>query len=316
MLEAHFGVPMSGAILNALNTRLDAAAIAFILEHCEAKAFLVDRQLSHVARDALANLKSRPLVIDIEDVYAEGGERVGDLTYEELLQRGDADDPNSLAGRRVRGDHAELHVRDDRQAEGCAVSPSRNLPQHPEPDHPPWPQQRFHLSVDATDVPRQRLVLLLGDGRDRRHACLSAEGDGRRNFSTRSTEHDVTHMCGAPTVLGMLIEGATKAGRKLDRPVAIMTAGAAPPAPVLKATEELGFVVRHVYGMTEVHGVAALCDWHREWDELAAEPRSKMMARQGVTTVVTDDMIVADPFTLMPVPADAATIGEILLPRQ
>ncbi len=119
-------------------------------------------------------------------------------------------------------------------------------------------------------------------------------------------------MCGAPTVLGMLIEGATKTGRKLDRPVAIMTAGAAPPAPMLKATEELGFVVRHVYGMTEMHGVAALCDWHREWNSLAAEQRSKLMARQGVRTVVTDDMIVADPITLVPVPHDATTIGEIL----
>ena len=109
-------------------------------------------------------------------------------------------------------------------------------------------------------------------------------------------------MCGAPTVLGMLIEGATKAAGSSIVPVAIMTAGAAPPAPVLKATEELGFVVRHVYGMTEVHGVAALCDWHREWDELAAGAAFEADGAPGRADVVTDDMIVADPFTLMPVP--------------
>ena len=112
-------------------------------------------------------------------------------------------------------------------------------------------------------------------------------------------------MCGAPTVLGMLIEGAAKTGITLKRPVAIMTAGAAPPAPILKATEELGFVVRHVYGMTEMHGVVALCDWHREWNSLAPAERSKLMARQGVRNVVTDDMIVADPVTLEPLPATA-----------
>ena len=310
MLEAHFGVPMSGAVLNALNTRLDAAAIAFILEHCEAKAFLVDRQLSHVARDALANLKSRPLVIDIEDVYAEGGERVGDLTYEELLQRGDADDP-------IRWPDDEFEAITLNYTSGTTGKPKGALYHH-RGTYLNTLSQIIHHGLNSDSIYLWTLPMFHVNGWcfswamaaiGGTHVCL------RRvmvdEIFHAIEEHDVTHMCGAPTVLGMLIEGATKAGRKLDRPVAIMTAGAAPPAPVLKATEELGFVVRHVYGMTEVHGVAALCDWHREWDELAAEPRSKMMARQGVRTVVTDDMIVADPFTLVPVPADAATIGEI-----
>lgn len=311
MLEAHFGVPMAGAILNTLNTRLDAAAIAFILEHSETKVFIVDRQWSEVAAAALAKVKSRPLVIHIDDPYAESGELIGDVDYEDFLKRGDADDEvmwpvdefdaitlNYTSGTTGNPKGALYHHR------GCYLNTLSQIIHHKLTSDSIylWTLPMFHVNGWCFSW----AMAAIGGT----HVCL------RRVLPAEIFDsidrYDVTHMCGAPTVLGMLIEGAAKTGIKLTRPVAIMTAGAAPPAPILKATEDLGFVVRHVYGMTEVHGVAALCDWHHEWDSLSPELRSKQMARQGVRTVVTDDMIVGDPVTLEPLPRDGTTIGEIL----
>lgn len=311
MLEAHFGVPMAGAILNTLNTRLDAAAIAFILEHSETRIFIVDRQWSEVAAAALAKLKNRPLVIHIDDPYAESGELIGDVDYEDFLKRGDADDEivwpadefdaitlNYTSGTTGNPKGALYHHR------GCYLNTLSQIIHHQLSSDSIylWTLPMFHVNGWCFSW----AMAAIGGT----HVCLRrvlpAEiFDSIDRFS-------VTHMCGAPTVLGMLIEGAAKTGIRLTRPVAVMTAGAAPPAPILKATEELGFVVRHVYGMTEIHGVAALCDWHREWDSMSPELRSKQMARQGVRTVVTDDMIVGDPITLEPLPRDGITIGEIL----
>lgn len=311
MLEAHFGVPMAGAILNTLNTRLDAAAIAFILEHSETKVFIVDRQWSEVAAAALARLKSRPLVIHIDDPYAEGGELIGDVDYESFLKRGDPDAElvwpvdefdaitlNYTSGTTGNPKGALYHHR------GCYLNTLSQIIHHQLTSDSIylWTLPMFHVNGWCFSW----AMAAIGGT----HVCL------RRVLPAEIFDsidrYDVTHMCGAPTVLGLLIEGAAKTGIKLTRPVAIMTAGAAPPAPILKATEELGFVVRHVYGMTEVHGVAALCDWHREWDSMPPELRSKQMARQGVRTIVTDDMIVGDPVTLEPLPHDGTTIGEIL----
>jgi fatty-acyl-CoA synthase len=311
MLEAHFGVPMAGAILNTLNTRLDAAAIAFILEHSETKVLIVDRQWSDVASAALVKLKSRPLVVHIDDPYAEGGELIGDLDYETFIGTGDpngdvtwpADEFDAItlnytSGTTGNPKGALYHHR------GCYLNTLSQIVHHELNSNSVylWTLPMFHVNGWCFSW----AMAAVGGT----HVCL------RRVLPAEIFDsidrHAVTHMCGAPTVLGMLIEGATKTGIRLERRVAIMTAGAAPPAPILKATEELGFTVRHVYGMTEMHGVAALCDWHREWNSLSAEERSRRMARQGVRNVVTDDMIVGDPVTLDPVPHDGATIGEIL----
>jgi len=311
MLEAHFGVPMAGAVLNALNTRLDAATIAFILEHSEAKAFLVDRQWSGVAKEALLKVKSHPLVIDIDDIYAEGGELIGDCDYERFLVRGNIGDAvewpadefdaitlNYTSGTTGKPKGALYHHR------GCYLNTLSQIIHHQlnSDSRYLWTLPLFHINGWCFSW---GMAAIGGT-----HICL------RKTLPSEIFElidnHSVTHMCGAPTVLGMLIEYAAKSGTKLSHPVAIMTAGAAPPAPILKAAEELGFAVRHVYGATEVHGVTALCDWHREWDSLPPEERSKMMARQGVRTVVTDDMIVADSKTLQPLPHDGMAVGEIL----
>jgi fatty-acyl-CoA synthase len=312
MLEAHFGVPMAGAILNTLNTRLDAAAIAFILEHSESKVFIVDRQWSEVAKAALSKMKTRPLVVHIDDQYAEGGELIGDLDYEAFLERGNPADEvvwladefdaitlNYTSGTTGNPKGALYHHR------GCYLNTLSQIIHHQLNSDSVylWTLPMFHVNGWCFSW---GMAAIGGT-----HVCLRKVLPAEIFDSI--DKYGVTHMCGAPTVLGMLIEGAAKTGIKLERPVAIMTAGAAPPAPILKATEELGFVVRHVYGSTEVHGVAALCDWHREWNSLPPEQRSKQMARQGVRTVVTDDMIVGDPVTLEPLPRDGTTIGEILI---
>lgn len=311
MLEAHFGVPMAGAILNTLNTRLDAAAIAFILEHSETKVFIVDRQWSDVAKAALAKLKSQPLVIHVDDPYADSGELIGETDYEEFLKGGNSSDEivwpadefdaitlNYTSGTTGNPKGALYHHR------GCYLNTLSQIIHHQLTSDSVylWTLPMFHVNGWCFSW---GMAAIGGT-----HVCL--RGVLPAEIFASIEKNNVTHMCGAPTVLGMLIEGAAKTGTKLPHPVAIMTAGAAPPASILKATEDLGFVVRHVYGMTEMHGVAALCDWHREWNFLSPEERSRKMARQGVRNVVTDDMLVGDPQTLEELPHDGTTIGEIL----
>jgi 3-(methylthio)propionyl---CoA ligase len=278
MLEAHFAVPMAGAVLNALNTRLDAASIAFILEHSETKAFLVDRQWSGVAKAALSKMKSRPLLIDIDDPYAEGGELIGQCDYEEFLKRGNADDP-------IQWPEDEFDAVTLNYTSGTTGNPKGALYHH-RGCYLNTLSQIIHHQLNSDSVYLWTLPMFHVNGWC---FCWGMAAIGGTHVCLRKVlpaeifdsigKHGVTHMCGAPTVLGMLIEGAAKTGIKLARPVAIMTAGAAPPAAILKGTEELGFVVRHVYGMTEMHGVTALCDWQREWNSLSAEQRSKQMAR-------------------------------------
>lgn len=311
MLEAHFGVPLSGGILNTLNIRLDAAAIAFILEHSEAKVFLVDRQWSDVARKVVALLPKRPLVVDIEDAYAEGGEKIGECTYEEFLARGHAGD--------------ELHWPNDEfesislnYTSGTTGNPKGALYHH-RGAYLNALGQIIHHEMTSASVYLWTLPMFHCNGWcftwavtavGATHVCLRKVAADR--IFEAIDAHQVTHMCGAPTVLQMITEEATRTGKKLSKPVAVMTAGSAPPAAILKSTEDIGFRLRHVYGATEVHGVVSICEWQSEWDELPAEKRFQLMARQGARTVVTDEMIVADPITLQPVPRNGSVMGEVL----
>ena len=310
MLEAHFGVPLSGGLLCTVNVRLDAATVAYILEHSEAKVFIVDRQWSAVAQQAVARLAVKPLLIDIDDPAFEGGECIGSVTYEQFLRRGQADDPiiwpddeyealalNYTSGTTNRPKGVLYHHR------GAYINCLGQLLTH----------QMNSASVYLWTLPMFHCngwcfawaVAAVGAT----HVCLRKVAS-EQIFDLIET-HRVTHLCGAPTVLGMLVEGAARSGKQLAAPVAIMTAGASPPAAVLKSTEELGFVVRHAYGATEMHGVVAICDWHPEWHGLPQEERFRLLARQGVGTVVADALTVADPSTLEPVPHDGATMGEI-----
>ncbi|MDE0852834.1 MAG: AMP-binding protein [Nevskia sp.] len=311
MLEAHFGVPLAGGVLCTINVRLDAATTAYILQHSEATVFIVDRQWSALAKEALALLPIKPLVLDIDDAYAEGGERIAEQTYEEFLQRGNPEEPLAWPGEEF--DAISLNY-----TSGTTSKPKGVLYHHRGAYLNALGMVLNHR-MDSDSVYLWNLPLFHCNGwcfawsvaaLGATHVCLRKVLPDQI-FSLIETQ-GVTHLCGAPTVLTMLVEGAAKSGKKLTRPVAIMTAGAAPPSAVLKNTEELGFSVRHVYGSTEMHGVVSICDWHYEWNDLPQDDRFRRLARQGVRTIVSEGLIVADPVTLKPVPRDGKTMGEIL----
>ncbi|GJD66051.1 AMP-binding protein [Methylobacterium frigidaeris] len=311
MLEAHFGVPMAGAVLNTINTRLDPAGVAFILEHCEASVFLVDTQLGATAREALALMAKRPLVLDIEDVTADAPVRVSDRTYEDFLAGGDETEPAAWPADEF--DAISLNY-----TSGTTGSP-KGAVYHHRGTYLNALGQLLHHGMSSTSVYLWTLPLFHCNG-----WCFSwaVAAVGGTHVCLRKVAADpifdaieaygVTHMCCAPTVLSFVADAAARHKRGLPHSVAVMTAGSAPPAAILKRSEEIGFRIRHVYGSTEIHGVTSLCDWHEEWDRLPAPERSQVMARQGVRTVTCEDMMVADPVTMAPVPRDAATMGEVM----
>ncbi len=309
-VEAHFGVPMAGAVLNALNIRLDAAAIAFILRHGEAKVLLTDREFSSVIADALAMLDAPPLVVDIDDALAEGGELIGDLDYEALLAEGDPDvEPlmphdewdaialNYTSGTTGDPKGVVYHHRGAYlNALGNAVTWSMGqFPVYL------WTLPMFHCNGWCFPW---TITALAGT-----HVCLRrVEGGAILDAIAR---HGVTHLCGAPIVMGMMVHHEPKPD--WPQQVRMMTAGAAPPAAVIAAMEEMGVGVTHVYGLTEVYGPAVVCAWHPEWDERPPTERARLKARQGVPYEVQEDVTVVDPETLREVPRDGETLGEIVM---
>jgi fatty-acyl-CoA synthase len=313
MIEAHFGVPMVGAVLNTINTRLDADTVAYILEHGEAKAIVVDRQFAPVVGPALGTLKRRLLVIDNDDpLYSGPGERLGEVEYEAFLGRGDPDfewSPpanesapialNYTSGTTGRPKGVVYHHR------GAFLEAVGNILAWPLPPRAVylWTLPLFHCNgwcfawsvaaVGGTQV------------------CLRAVEPAV--VFAMIVEHGVTHMCGAPTVLSMLINAPEEHKRKFARTVEIQTGGSPPPAKVIAGMESLGFRVTHIYGMTELQGPSTVCEPQEAWDRLPLEARAVEMARQGVRYPVVEGHIVGDPLTCAPVPADGAAIGEILV---
>src|SRR5687768_16845148 len=307
MLEAHYGVPMLGAVLNAINTRLDADTVAYILEHGEAKVFITDRVFAGVVGPALQKLKKKPLVIDVDDpLYTGPGERLGKIEYEELLKTGDAQlqwslpvsesDPialNYTSGTTGRPKGVVYHHR------GTFLEAAGNVMAWAMPAHPVylWTLPMFHCNGWCFPCS----VTAMGGT----HVCRRAV-DPKQIFE-QIVEEGVTHMCGAPTVLAMLISAREEHRKKFAQGVHIQTGGSPPPAKVIKAMEELGFQVLHIYGMTELQGPSTFCA-PQDWDDKYTE-----MARQGVRYPVVEGHIVADPKTCEPVPKDGKTIGEILV---
>ena len=311
MVEAHFGIPMLGAVLNALNTRLDAATIAYILGHGEARAVLVDREFAPVMREALGLLNGpAPLVIDINDPLAPANDPVGSTDYEAFLAGGDPayaaglppDEWDAIALNYTSGTTGKpkgvVYHHRGAYLNACGNVMTWGMAQHPVYL---WTLPMFHCNgwcfpwtvaaMAGTNVCLRRVEAT---------AILDAiAGTG------------VTHLCGAPIVLGMVLN--QPGVQRLARPVRVMTAGAAPPAAVLEGMGQLGFDITHVYGLTEVYGPVSVCAWDEAWDGLPPPERAAKLARQGVRYAVQEDMIVANPGTLAPVPQDGQTMGEILM---
>jgi fatty-acyl-CoA synthase len=313
IFEAHFGVPMTGAVLNTINTRLDAETVAFILDHGEARVLLCDRELSPVVKRALSLCTAKPLVIDIDDAEITEGEFLGEMEYEAFLETGDADYKWSLPA--DEWDSISLNytsgttgnpkgvVYHHRGAYLLAIGNilTWGLPQHPVYL---WTLPMFHCNGWCFPW---TLAAVAGVS-----VCLrkvTAE-----NIFRAVHAHGVTHFCGAPIVLNMVINATDEErGGTPDHTVQVMTAAAPPPAAVLQRMEEQGFRVTHVYGLTESYGPATVCAWHDEWSLLPKDEQAALKSRQGVGYAVLEDLTVADPQTLEPTPRDGATMGEVLM---
>lgn len=311
-VEASFGVPMCGAVLNALNVRLDADALAFILRHGEAKVLLTDTEFSPAIAAALAQLDDKPLVIDIVDPQGPGGERLGDIEYEQFIAQADSEYPIQLPGdewQAITLNYTSGTTGDPKGVvyshRGAYLNAIGNVMAWPLPHFPVylWTLPMFHCNGWCFPW---TITAMAGT-----HVCLR-KVEASAVFRAIDI-HRVTHLCGAPIIMGMLINAPEDVRSKMDHPVSMMTAGAAPPAAVIRDMEALGIEVVHVYGLTEVYGPAVVCAWHPEWNALAAEEQAQLKARQGVAYEVQEGLMVADPETLQPVPADGQTLGEIFM---
>ncbi|MGO8865615.1 MAG: acyl-CoA synthetase [Alphaproteobacteria bacterium] len=312
MLEAHYGVAMAGAVLNALNYRLDAASIAFILGHGEAKVLIADREFSATVKPALARAEQHPLVIDIDDPLYEGGELLGEKDYEAFISEGDAefawhrpaDEWQAIALSYTSGTTGNpkgvvYHHR------GAFLNALGNVIQFGLDSRAVylWTLPMFHCSGWTYTW---AVTAVAGT-----HVCLRRV-DPALIFPAIA-EHGVTHLCGAPIVLNMLVHAPESVKRTFDWTIEVATGGAAPPSAVIAAMERMGFRVTHLYGLTESYGPATLCAWQEAWGELPLEEKAAKMARQGVRYLTLAELMVAEPLSLKPVPADGKTIGELML---
>ncbi|MFD2165824.1 acyl-CoA synthetase [Thalassotalea euphylliae] len=310
-IEAHYAVPMTGAVLNSLNTRLDAQALAFILDHGECDVLLVDSAYNGLMRSALALSSRQPLVIDIVDPLSGVYDTIGEVEYHQLLQQAEDKAPPNL-------------IEDEWQAlalnytSGTTGNPKGVVYSHrgaylnaigntmiwpmPEPPVYLWTLPMFHcngwcfpwtiVAVGGTQV----CV--------RQAECETITG--------LMKEHHVTHFCGAPIVLNMMMNTEPEYLHGLPRGIKAMTAGAPPPPAVIKGMEKLGFDITQTYGLTEVYGPCVVSEWNSEWDALDSDQRAALKARQGVRYPTQEHVDVLDPDTMLPVAADAETIGEIM----
>ncbi len=312
MVECHFGVPMLGAVLNTLNTRLDADAIAFMLNHGEAKVLIADREFSATVARALAQVARRPLVIDIDDREYDGpGELLGEKDYEALLAESDPqyawqppDDEwraislNYTSGTTGNPKGVVYHHR------GAYLNALCNIVTWSMPQHSVylWTLPMFHCNGWCFPWSMAANAGV--------NVCLR-KIDAVRIFALIK-EHKVTHYCGAPIVQNALINADPGLRRGIAHKVSAMVAGAAPPASIIEGMEKIGFDLTHVYGLTETYGPATVCAKHDEWAALDIGKRAERNGRQGVRYLMQEGLAVMDAGTMTPVPADGETMGEIM----
>ena len=312
LYECHFGVPAIGAVLNALNVRLDADTIAFILDHGEAKVLITDSEFSDTIKQALAKTKARPIVVDIADALAEtAGDRLGKMDYEALLEVGDEDFDwqlpadewqaiclNYTSGTTGNPKGVVYHHR------GAYLNALGNVLAWSMPRHPVylWTLPMFHCNGWCFPW---TLAAMAGTSVCSRRVTAA-------DIYAAIADHGVTHLCGAPIVMNFIVNATDHERRSFDHQVNMMTAGAPPPAALLESMREIGFDVTHVYGLTETYGPAVVCDWHEEWNALGAVEQAERKSRQGVRYPVLQDLTVMDPATMTEVPADGETMGEVM----
>nr|WP_298521745.1 acyl-CoA synthetase [uncultured Halomonas sp.] len=313
MFEAHFGVPLAGCVLNTLNIRLDAEAIAYMLVHGEARAILVDPEFSDVIEQAVAMLDDKPLIIDVADVMFDGeARRIGEIEYEDLLAEGDPEAPyrlpddewqaislNYTSGTTGKPKGVVYHHR------GAHLNAVSNILEWAMPHHPVylWTLPMFHCNGWCFPW---TIAAAAGT-----NICLRRVE--ARKIMELLVDEEVTHFSGAPIILNGLVNLSEQHKRMLEHPVKVTVAGAAPPASVISGIEKLGIEVTHVYGLTEVYGPVTVCAWRESWNELPLEERARIKSRQGVRGYMLEALCIADSDTLEPVPKDGQTVGEIMM---
>ncbi|MES2534419.1 MAG: acyl-CoA synthetase [Pseudomonadota bacterium] len=312
MIDAHFGVPMTGAVLNTLNTRLDAESIAFMLQHGDAKLVIVDREFSATMREALAMSGKKIPVVDVDDPEYDGpGSRIGEIEYEAFIAGGDpgfawnnpSDEWNAIGLNYTSGTTGNpkgvvVHHR------GAYLNAVSNLLVWSVPRHPVylWTLPMFHCNgwCFPWSIAAQAGV----------NVCLRRVDAAAIWESIR--QHKVSHYCGAPVVHSLILNAPVALRAGVTHKVSAMVAGAAPPASMIEGMEEMGFDLVHVYGLTEVYGPAVVCEKQEEWDTVDIGERARLNARQGVRYTLQEAVTVLHPETMERVPADGETMGEIM----